>query len=377
MGGSDAPAEKEIESPTQPDGPRPGPPPVPAVDRVINTCYRLRVPGVPEDSVRPSSHRWVLLALQLPARPSNARVSIWRRLQQLGAVAIKHAVYVLPHSQQALEDFAWLRRDIEARGGQATVFTASAVEDLANTDIVEQFRTARAADYKVFTTELRRTFPGRPGRTRTGIRDLRAWRDRLEQIRQIDFFSAPGGSDAESRLTALERAARQDAEATSPVRTQKPLDRREYQGRTWVTRPRPGVDRFASAWFIQRFIDPNARFVFASERGVPSDAIPFDMYEDQGFGHQGDRCTFEVMQSRFAVTDRAVSAIAEIVHDVDLKDDRFHARHAPSVELLVAGLRQSIADDDTLLEHGIAMFEALYVALSENVATPRRKGTQR
>jgi len=337
-----------------------------------NTCYTDFVSDVPAaEASAPPAYRWVLLALQLPARPSNARVSAWRRLQQLGAVAVKHAVYVLPHSTQALEDFAWIRREVEARGGQAAVFSASAVEDLGNTDIVEQFRTGRAADYNAFLTELRRVFPRRTNRKRPDIKTLRPWRERLEQIRQIDFFSAPGGSDAEAALEVLERAARQGTKPATSPRTLKPLERRDYQGRTWVTRPRPGVDRFASAWLIRRFIDPKAVFTFTAKRVTAPDAIPFDMYDHEGFGHDGDRCTFEVLQWRFAISDPAVSRLAEIVHDVDLKDDRFHAHHASSIELLVAGLRASHANDHALLEHGMTLFEALYSALSASPTTSR------
>lgn len=331
------------------------------------------MPRVSHPATTPAAQRWLLLALQLPARPSNARVAVWRRLQQLGAVAVKHAVYVLPHTVQALEDFAWLQREVTARGGQATVFSASTIEDVGNTELIEQFKAARAADYKAFLSDLRRAFPRRAGRNRQETRDLRAWRERLEHIRQIDFFSAPGVSEAEAGLDALERTARHPP-VVGEERRLTALDRRAYIGRPWLTRPRPGVDRFACAWLIRRFIDPTATFVFEHSKGVPANAVPFDMYEHEGFGHQGDRCTFEVMQWRFAITDGAVSRIAEIVHDVDLKDDRFHARHAAAIELLVDGLRKTFADDHTLLEHGMAMFDALYHGLSATPAKRRAAG---
>ncbi|MFN7983717.1 MAG: chromate resistance protein [Vicinamibacterales bacterium] len=317
------------------------------------------------------AQRWLLLALQLPARPSNARVLVWRRLQQLGAVAVKHAVYVLPNTMQALEDFAWVQREVTERGGHATVFSASTIEDVGNTELIEQFKAARAADYTAFLNELRRAFPRRAGRRRQDPRDLRSWRERLDHIRQIDFFSAPGSAEAEAGLEALERAARNLAVAGQEQRPLKTLDRRSYAGRIWLTRPRPGVDRFACAWLIRRFIDPAATFLFSNGKKIPADTVPFDMYEHEGFGHHGERCTFEVMQWRFAIIDRAVSRIAEIVHDVDLKDDRFHARHAAAIELLVNGLRETFTDDHALLEHGISMFDALYHGLS--AATAKRQ----
>jgi hypothetical protein len=141
------------------------------------------------------------------------------------------------------------------------------------------------------------------------------------------------------------------------------LGRRDFAGRQWVTRPRPGVDRFASAWFIRRFIDADAKFVFALAPAKFPDAVPFDMYQPGVFRHHGDKCTFEVLQDRFGVEDQAVRKIGEIVHDLDLKDGRFKSPHAPTVGLLVEGFRASIAENDRLLDQGVAMFEALYQSL--------------
>ena len=313
----------------------------------------------------------MILALQLPARPSNARVKTWRRLQQLGAVAVKHAVYVLPHSAQALEDFSWLRTEIEGVGGQATVFTASTVDDLDEAEIIEQFKVARAADYKQLLADLR-AFKGhaRAARSPATIKELRAVRDRLEHIRSIDFFSASGSTDVETALAALERQRRRLVPPPATA-AEEGIDRASYVGRSWVTRPRPGVDRFASAWLIRRFIDARARFVFGTDPVEVPDAVPFDMY-DVGFRHEGERCTFEVLAWRFGIHDLTVRRIGEIVHDVDLKDDRFRAPQAPTVAMLVEGLRASVADDAELLQAGISLFEALYQGLQPTARVTRR-----
>ena len=146
-----------------------------------------------------------------------------------------------------------------------------------------------------------------------------------------------------------------------------------FKGRTWVTRPRPGVDRMSSAWLIQRFIDPKARFAFADE--PPADdrkAVAFDMF-GVAFGHQGDRCTFEVLCDRFAVKDPAVRHLAKIVHDVDLKDDRYAPPEAPIVARMVEGLRATYSDDHELLTHGIAMFAALYESLAVPPASKAKR----
>jgi hypothetical protein len=325
--------------------------------------------------VLPISNRWVLLALQLPAQPSKVRVRTWRRLQQLGAVPVKHAVYVLPNSAQGVEDFAWLRGEIESAGGQATVFTASAVEDFDDADIIRQFKVARAAEFKQVMDDIRRfKRKGRAHRGHRAKKELRAIRDHLDHAKAVDFFAAPGSADAEKALTALEDEGRRSAAVATVPASSEPLDRRQYAGRIWVTRPRPGVDRFASAWLIRRFIDAEARFTFATTSAAVAEAVPFDMY-DGGFKHEGEHCTFEVLAHRFAVPDAVVRRIGEIVHDVDLKDDRFHAPQAPAIAMLVAGLRASIADDHELLRQGMAVFEALYHGLkpSPTAGRPSRK----
>jgi hypothetical protein len=257
----------------------------------------------------PTRHRWLVFVHQLPAHPSNARVKIWRRLQQVGASPVKNAVHVLPNTPQAREDFEWLRTEVVDLGGEATVFEASSVKGLDERQIQERFRQAGA------NVSIRRR------------KDMNAMRA--------------------AKTSATE---------------EPPLDARDYQHRRWVTRPRPGVDRFSSAWLIRKFIDPSAQFAFATSPDKVRDAIPFDMYQSEGFRHEGDRCTFEVLERRFNIKDTGVRRIAEIVHDLDLKDERFRPPDAPTIGKLVDGLRASIPDDGHLLEQGMALFEALYLS---------------
>jgi hypothetical protein len=329
--------------------------------------------ALPEILQQSGQERWLVFVHQLPAYPSNARVKTWRRLQQLGAVPVKNAVHVLPNTAQALEDFEWLRTEVVALGGQATVFTASSVSGLEEKHIVGQFKKAQTAEYSKLTKDihaLRTSLHGAYRFDDDARRKIDLLRERLSSVQQKDFFGASGGRQAQAALKQLADKLHKPSRAAAANTSAKPLDRRDYVRRTWVTRPHPGVDRFASAWFIRRFIDPYASFVFAEAPTKHPDAVPFDMYQSGGFKHEGDRCTFEVLQHRFRVDDPAIQSIAEIVHDLDLKDDRYKNPHRATIAVLVEGLRAAIVEDGALLQHGIVMFEALYQS-----CRPRKVGT--
>jgi hypothetical protein len=139
------------------------------------------------------------------------------------------------------------------------------------------------------------------------------------------------------------------------------LDAGEYRRRTWVTRTGIKVDRMASAWLIRRFIDPEATFKFVPAKGyapAPRE-LRFDMFEAE-FTHEGDLCTFELMVQRFGLADPALRAIAEIVHDIDVKDGKFGREEAAGIGQLVAGIAAAHPDDDARLARGAALFDDLY-----------------
>jgi hypothetical protein len=188
------------------------------------------------------------------------------------------------------------------------------------------------------------------------------FRERFAAIDRTDFFGSAGRDRVAALLDAIEdRIARKAGRG--PVSPQGGgTDAARYRGRTWVTRPRPGVDRMGSAWLIRRFIDPDARFGFIADRdAAPDDSLPFDMFGVE-FTHRGDHCTFETLCAVFGITDPAVSRIAAIVHDLDLKDGRFGAMEGPCVEMLIDGLQLAYGDDEALLSQGMVLFEALYRA---------------
>src|SRR3954454_14124115 len=313
---------------------------------------------------RPPEDLWLLLINQLPARPAYLRVKVWRRLQALGAAAVKNAVYALPEGERAREDFGWLLREIASGGGEAFVCEARMIDGLTDREVRAMFDRARDADYAELARQAR-DLAGTLGDEPTAERraearaQLARLRARLAQVAAIDFFGAPGSQAAEGLLAALEDRLREDERAepaAAPADDLGPL-----RGRTWVTRRGVHVDRMASAWLIRRFIDPEARFRFVPAKGYEPEPgeLRFDMYEGE-YTHEGDRCTFEVLLARAGLNDPALAAIAEIVHDIDLKDAKFAREEASGIARVMDGIAAANKDDGRRLERGAAVLDDLY-----------------
>jgi len=318
---------------------------------------------------------WLLLVHQLPQRPSRARVQTWRRLQSIGALPIKNGVYVLPNRPQTREDFEWVQAEIGALGGQVSLFAADSIDGLSHQELVAAFRQARRADYQALRKEAERLLgkqrlAGRAERHRWA-RSVRRLRARWSEIAAIDFFAEPGGKAAAAVLDRLERALTAAEPRRALAASTEALDPSRFRARVWCTRPRPGVDRMASAWLIRRFVDPRARFRFSDRVPSGAGAVPFDMFGG-AFSHQGRACTFEVLVQRFSLSDPALAWIAQIVHRVDFRERVAELPEAAAVERLVEGLRQLYRDDHRLLEQGMTMFEALHRSYGQD-RRPRRR----
>lgn len=326
-----------------------------------------------------SARRWLLFVHQLPPKASNLRVRTWRRLQQLGAIPIKQAVYALPDTPDTREDFEWLRTEVKASGGDASVFAADHVDTWSDDALVEEFRRAGQEAYAALARDVekllkRASAARRARRTRAPAirRRLEAFRARLAAIERVDFFGSAGRDRVTALLQQLEAHTSGKREtSTGPSGTLSPPS--TYRGRLWVTRPRPGVDRMASAWLIRRFIDDQAQFAFAADQeAVPPDAIPFDMFGVE-FSHRGEGCTFETLCTVFQVDEPGVARLAAIVHDLDLKDGRFGAPEATTIGTLIEGLQLAYPDDEALLAQGMTLFDALYRSFEHSLrsAGPR------
>jgi hypothetical protein len=338
------------------------------------------------------SQDWILLIHQLPPRPTNLRVRIWRKLQKLGAIAIKNSVYLLPANEKTHEDFQWLKQEIESAGGEAAVFRAGSVEGATDEEIISAFRSARDAEFAALTAE----FDGLTGTTREQSRakhlsparlaahetELDKLHGELERVIANDFFEAKGRADAISAYERSVKAIRLSQEPSKKMSTalRKPgmLSVADFQNRRWVTRRNLHIDRLASAWLISRFIDKRPRFHFIADDEPVEGAIPFDMF-DAEFTHHGEDCTFETMLKRFGLTDiQGLQHLAQIVHDIDLRDDKFNRLEAAGLNAIINGLSDSLRDDRKLLQQSIVIFDGLFTLFAKerdnNERSARKRG---
>jgi hypothetical protein len=293
--------------------------------------------------------RWLVLVHRIPPRPLYLRARMRQRLAAAGAVAVKNSVYLLPHGADALEDLQWIAQEIVSGGGDAHLFEGDFVDAVANEAAIARFREARDADYAAVAADAR-------GSKRS---DLARLTRRLDEIRRIDFFQSDGRAAAERAVGAIERRLKKSRRGE----TRMWKANEKLRGRTWVTRPGVKVDRMASAWFVRRFVDPKARFRFVDERESrrPGE-IRFDMAGGD-FTHEGNRCTLETLVRRVGLPDKGVKAIAEIVHDLDLKDGKFERPETAGVRTMLDGVMRRCDRDVERLERAAVLFDDLHEAL--------------
>jgi hypothetical protein len=321
---------------------------------------------------------WVVFSYSLPSKGrSSPRVAVWRRLRTLGAVSPKGGVHVLPARDECIEAFQWLAQEVEQAKGEALLMRVERFEGLSDAQLIALFQEARKEDYAALDARaaaLEKTLTG-SRRRRAGddaqARDLLAkLRREHGEIARIDFFDSPAGAQVASRLARID-------EALAPGRADEvrvsPETHSAYRNAQWVTRPSPHVDRLACAWLIRRFINPSA--VIRYSDAPLADEVAFDMSRGP-FSHHGNLCTFETMIRAFALSDPAMRAIAEIVHEIDLRDGRCVRPEVPGIDAVLRGW-MSRADADREA-HGIALFDGLYEALSQTSVRPsaRRRGSR-
>jgi hypothetical protein len=304
------------------------------------------------------SASWLFLLFNLPAKHASERVKVWRRLKKFGAVQLKTSTYVLPDEPVHYERFQWLAKEIDDGGGEATLVRVKDIEGMPYAAVVALFNEARARDYHEIVEPLTQLIKERKGRkmaAETFAGELEKVRKRFLEIQEIDYFHSTRGEDTRALFQKAESLGAQKRKPETRAR----LRVEDFRGKVWVTRPRPEVDRVGSAWLITKFIDPNAKFVFANTPAAAPDAIPYDMFEVE-FSHHADACTFETLLERFAIRDRAVLRIAELIHDADLEDEKFHRIEGFGVEQIFKGWAKQGLTDQQILTKGFDCFDALY-----------------
>ena len=298
----------------------------------------------------------MLLVFSLPARSATQRVEVWRKLQRYGMLALRSSGHVLPNRSANQERMEWLATAIRAYKGQASVVQVHSFDDLPEARLKELFLEARTRDYQKLLQEAKK-FLALSAARRPGGR-LKRIRRRFLELQDIDFF----GNPLRPKLEILLAQADESEAAKSGRKTKRKGD--ECTNRIWVTRPRPGIDRVSSAWLIRRFIDAKARFVFETEPSAHPDAIPFDMFGPEGFGHRGEDCTFETLCKQFAIRERGVRRMAQIIHDADLGDEKFGRTEGHGLDKVLNGWAKQGLSDDQLMQRGMDLIEGLYESLT-------------
>jgi hypothetical protein len=309
---------------------------------------------------------WLMLIVALPTHPSSLRVRAWRKLRALGAVALKNSVWVLPFSPERLERLQWLTQEIQKDRGEATLVRVDRIENLSEAAVVRLFHQAREADYRALATRYRTSLRGLGRRARgvaagRAVDELTRLGRELDRVRELDFFEAPGYQEVDRLRATADMHLRPPA----PELAAAPLP--DLRGRLWATRPRPHIDRLASAWLIRRFIDADARFLFAPPAEFPPEAVPFDVMGAE-FGHQGEDVTFETLLKRGGLDTPPLRTLAEIVHEADLRDGRYDRPETDGIDLAVRGLAAAIKDDQELFGQALALFDGVHSVLEARAA---------
>lgn len=316
---------------------------------------------------------WLLFFYSVPSKPVNARMKIWRRLAKAGAVQLKSAVYILPYNEEHYELCQWLVSEVISMKGDGSFVSVKKIETMKDDDIIAVFNNQREQDYRIIEKSLdeieRKTSSVRKG---AGMQGGKSLADQLnkhlrefEEIRKTDFFKSKKGIALKKKFDVLLKEIKgltvsnfRQAPEVSPRHIE------DYQIKTWATRKKPFVDRMASAWLIKRFVDKKAAFAFIDEKDIETlgkDTVAFDVRGGE-FTHAGDMCTFETLVRTFAIKDKAAKKIAELVHELDMKDSKYNVPEAKGIEDILSGIRKTAKSDTEILEKGMDVFEMLYAS---------------
>lgn len=281
---------------------------------------------------------------------------VWRALKASGAVTLRDGVYILPaeHSKK----FDAIADDLISENGNVYIFQTVAVE---NFDIAKIFN--RKEEYDVLyqqISQLRQEL--NQSNKKELLKQIRKLRKQLDALIDIDYFPTEAKQQTLRELNTVEQAILRFGEIDEPNNLQGHLQTfhiDNFQNQIWATRKRPWIDRLASAWLIQNFIDPNANFLWLeTPSDCPKSALGFD-FDGAKFSHIEHLVTFEVLLHSFSLHEqKALNKIAAIVHFLDVGG--VEPPEASGIEKVIQGLRNKITDDDQLLELSNYIFDGLY-----------------
>jgi hypothetical protein len=309
---------------------------------------------------------WLAFAYSLISqRGSSARVAVWRRLQQLGTISLKNGLYVLPESDEHLEAFQWLAQQVQESNGEATIMRVDRFEGVTDGQLMDLFRAGCLAKYEQLDRQVasleKQLHRSAKKDTASIGRALKKLQRQCDEIVRLDFFDSPHGQHVKARLRQLKLMYSR----TSPDQQSAPklaaAALSDYQDRTWVTRPRPHVDRLACAWFIRQYINPKTTIRYSTQ--PRNGEVRFDMRGAE-FGHEGSLCTFETMVHRFGLSEPALQVMGEIVHEVDLRDGLYAHVETLGVDAILRGWLLDKLSDEELERYGIVLFQGLYKSLA-------------
>lgn len=318
--------------------------------------------------------KWLFLVHQVQTPNSRERVRVWRLTKKVGTILYRNSVYVLPYSKERLEDFHWLCQEIRDSKGEASVFVSEAGDANEDRVLKQLFIQARTKEYGELE-KREQQFVGRfrqaretPSLTVSQVKALEKGLKQLEEtfqeIRRVDFFRYPSADKIQKRLKYLRLSLAEAQPRKDAIHKIAHHSRSEFRGKTWATRVHIHIDRLCSAWLIKRFIDPKARFVFAPEEKLPKNAILFDVFGGE-FTHTGDRCTFETLLESFRFKEKALLSIAELVHEIDLKDQKYNRPESSGFDMVVRAISDSLRNDQQTLDLGFQFLDALYQKFSK------------
>lgn len=329
-----------------------------------------------------SQLQWLLFFYSIPATPVNNRVKVWRKLIKTGAVQLKGGVYILPYREEHHEALQWMLAELPGLKGEGLLIITDHIEPLQQQEIITLFNEQRKPEYQEvakkideFSGRIRNLLKGGTDKKSTSLfRQYEKIHADFQTVQHRDFFQSEFGLKLAEQINEvrkqLEELTIAEKGQKGSASAQLPNGRKiqNFSGLIWLTRRRPFVDRMASAWLIRRFIDHEATFAFRDEEQLQDLTSELEVSYDVRHGdftHIDDLCTFEVLMKSFDLADRGLDALSRIVHDIDIKDGKFAAPEAHVIEMILKGIRNQALPDSETLEQGIAVFEALYLSITE------------